>query len=73
MYVDFVGKTPIYFSKLWIIASSRPDPGICYCIPMDLAELASGRCDKLSKNAAQMGRSFWRSAHIRYFSQLKFA
>lgn len=52
-YVDFLGKTPIYFSRLWIKASPRPDPGICYYIPMDLAELTSGHCDKLLKKKMQ--------------------
>lgn len=48
-YVDFIGKTPIYFSRLWIKASRRPDPGICYYIPVDLAEQTSGHRDKLLK------------------------
>lgn len=72
IYVGFIGSI-ISFSRLWIKARPRPDPGICYCIPMALAERTSGHCDKfLRKIQCRWGGVLEVSAHSVFFSSKPF-
>lgn len=64
--MDLIGKIPIYFSRSaqgQILVSVTTF--LWFWLNWHLAIVIS-----TSKNARQVGRSFWQSAHTRYFSQL---